>query len=147
MSTQAEIEAKRERLAALVEKQAPTSTRGVNHVAVISADLERAVGFYRDVLGMPLTNVAPNRDEPRSTHVNVDIGGGTMLSLFEFPDVTRPAEGGVGGLMHLAISLAKDKFDEIEGSLKRHGVRYQQIGHSVYFHDPDGMQIELTLVD
>ena len=147
MTTQAAIEAARERLRTLMTKAAPTPTTGVNHVAVVSADLERAANFYQGVLGMPLTSVAANRDEPRSTHINIDIGSGAMLSIFDFPDVKQPATGGVGGLMHLAISLPKARFDGIRRSLDQQGVTHQRIGDSVYLHDPDGLHIELTLVD
>ncbi|MEE9285046.1 MAG: VOC family protein [Dehalococcoidia bacterium] len=147
MTLSNDIEAKRKRLEAMVDRQATTPTRGVNHVAVVSADLERAARFYRDVLGMPLVSVAPNRDEPRSTHINIDLGNGVGLSLFDFPNVTRPAVEGVGGLMHLALSLPRERLEAIEARAKKAGLPIQRIGDSLYFHDPDGLMLELTLVD
>ena len=147
MSVSNDIEAKRKRLEAMVDRQATTPTRGVNHIAVISSDLERSAQFYHDVLGMPLVSVTPNRDEPRSTHINVALGGGVNLSLFDFPDVAGQAVGGAGGLMHLALSLPRDRLEAIEVRVKKAGVAIQRIGDSLYFHDPDGLMLELTLVD
>ena len=40
----------------------PSSARGVHHVALISADVERTVRFYQDLLEFPLTEVFENRD-------------------------------------------------------------------------------------
>ena len=97
MTTLQEIEATRQRLNALVEKEPTTPADGVNHLAVISADLERAVHFYRDVLGMALNSVTANRDEPRSPHINIALGRGTMLSLFDFPDMKGQAVQGPAG--------------------------------------------------
>ncbi len=37
--------------------RSPSSARGVHHVALISADVERTVRFYQDVLEFPLTEV------------------------------------------------------------------------------------------
>ena len=91
MGTIEETEAKRERLRSLVDKEHTAPTEGVNHVAVVSSDREKSARFYHDVLGMPLASVAPNRDEPRSTHINIALGSGTMLSLFDFPNVTAPS--------------------------------------------------------
>ena len=146
MTTLQEIEATRQRLEALVEKEPTTPAEGVNHVAVISADLERAVRFYRDVLGMALTSVTANRDEPRSTHINIALGRGTMLSLFDFPNVKGQAVQGTGGLMHLALWLPRERLARIEAALNEHQVPHQRIHDSIYFKDPDGMTLELTLV-
>ena len=140
-------EARRERLRALIDANGTTPTAGVNHIAVISSDLERSVQFYRDVLGMPLLSVDANRDEPRSTHLNIDLGNGVRLSLFDFPGVEQQASTGAGGLMHLAISLPGRRLEGIEASLAKHGIPTQRVGGSLYFHDPDGLQLELTLVD
>jgi catechol 2,3-dioxygenase-like lactoylglutathione lyase family enzyme len=115
MSTTDKIEARRARLKELVVTGSTTSTAGVNHIAVISADLEASVRFYREVLGMPLVSVAANRDLPESTHVDVDIGGGTRLSIFDSPHLQgRKAVEGAGGLMHIALSLSRERLEEVE---------------------------------
>ena len=60
-------------------------TGGVDHLAMISSDIERTIEFYTNVLGMRITNIIQNRDEPSSTHIFLDMGGGNMMAFFNFP--------------------------------------------------------------
>lgn len=52
-------------------------TGGVDHLALICSDMDKTISFYTDVMGMTLKKIVPNRDEPTSTHVFLDMGGGT----------------------------------------------------------------------
>ena len=143
------IEEKRLRLQRLVGKgPGESSGRGINHLAVFALDLEATADFYINGMGMPVTLVTSNRDEPRSTHMTVDIGNGVGLSFFDFPHVERlqtPALEGAGGTMHVAISIPQGHYDEIEGRLKERGIGYNRIGDSVYLRDPNGLTLELLL--
>ena len=145
-----QITEKRSRLERLVGKGPEvSSTRGINHLAVFALDLEATAEFYSEVLGMPVVSVTSNRDEPRSTHMNVDIGGGVRLSFFDFPHVERlqePAPEGAGGMMHVAIPIPRAEYEEVEGRLTKRGVPYHRIGDSVYFKDPNGMNLELMVI-
>lgn len=59
----------------------PIST-GFNHVATVTADLDRAVEFYRDVFDAAVTFEIPARDDhPRM--VALDLGGGSVLNIAE----------------------------------------------------------------
>ena len=124
----------------------PTSTaRGLHHTALISSDVERTVRFYQDVLGFPLTELIENRDYPGSSHFFFDIGNGNLIAFFDFPglDVGRYAEV-LGGLHHMAISVAPVRWRELEQRLTDVGVEHEvHSGVSVYFRDPDGARIEL----
>ena len=61
------IEAERDRIRSAYLKPGGTSTaRGLHHTALLSADVERTVRFYQDVLGFPLTELIENRDYPGS---------------------------------------------------------------------------------
>ena len=99
-------------------------------------------------MGMPVFGVTSNRDEPRSTHMNVDLGGGVSIAFFDFPHVERlkvPAPEEVGGMMHVAIPISPERYDEVEGRFKERGVPHRRIGDSVYLKDPNGMTIELII--
>ena len=143
-----ELDQKRARLRQWVPAdQQQTATRGVDHLAVFAKDLEATAAFYSEVLGMPVINVTANRDEPESTHMNVDLGNGTMLSFFDFPHVPRlrrKAPEGVGGSMHLALSNSPERLQQAKESLSRNKVKFQEIGGGLYFSDPKGLGIELT---
>jgi catechol 2,3-dioxygenase-like lactoylglutathione lyase family enzyme len=143
------IEAARDRIRTTHLRPAgdrPGSTaRGLHHTALISSDVERTVRFYQDVLGFPLTELIENRDYPGSSHFFFDIGNGNLLAFFDFPglDVGPYAEV-LGGLHHMAISVAPERWGELVERLTEAGIEHEvHSGVSVYFRDPDGARIEL----
>ncbi|MFC4502722.1 MULTISPECIES: VOC family protein [Streptomyces] len=122
-----------------------SSARGLHHTALISSDVERTVRFYQDVLEFPLTELIENRDYPGSSHFFFDIGNGNLLAFFDFPglDVGPYAEV-LGGLHHVAISVAPDRWSRLVDNLTGAGVDHEVHSEvSVYFRDPDGARIEL----
>ena len=147
-STNQELDEKRARLRQWIpQDRRPSATRGVDHLAVFAKDLEATAAFYSEVMGMPVINVTGNRDVPESTHMNVDLGNGTMLSFFDFPHVPRlrrKAPEGVGGIMHVALGIPPERLPQVKERLSRNNVKFQEIGGAVYFSDPNGLGIELT---
>jgi catechol 2,3-dioxygenase-like lactoylglutathione lyase family enzyme len=122
-----------------------SSARGVHHVALISSDVERTVEFYQGVLEFPLTEMFENRDYGGSTHFFFDLGNGNALAFFDLPglDVSAYAEV-LGGLHHLAISVAPDRWAHLRSKLDGAGVEYAHVDDSsLYFRDPDGARVEL----
>ena len=122
-----------------------TSARGVHHVALLSADVEATIAFYQGVLEFPLTELFENRDYGGSTHFFFDIGNGNALAFFDLPGLGLGAYAEVlGGLHHLAISVAPDRWLHLKDRLDTSGVPYQLVdGSSLYFNDPDGARLEL----
>src|SRR5213082_3136019 len=105
----------------------PASTaRGLHHTALISSDVERTIRFYQDVLGFPLTELIENRDYAGSSHFFFDIGNGNLLAFFDFPglDVGPYAEV-LGGLHHMAISVAPDHWQQLVERLTEAGVAHE----------------------
>jgi catechol 2,3-dioxygenase-like lactoylglutathione lyase family enzyme len=50
----------------------------------------------------------------------------------------------LGGLQHLAISVAPEKWEYLRGKLDAAGIAYDHVsGSSLYFRDPDGARLEL----
>ena len=127
----------------------PVATGGVDHLALICSDIEATIAFYTDVLMMLLTKVVPNRDEPSSTHIFLDMGGGNLLAFFDFPKhgPDRTVRG-VGSMHHVALKATAEKYQEIVRSLKAQGVEHSIHGSeakgSVYMRDPDGIMVEVT---
>ena len=143
-----DIDAKRERLRAMIASEGGTGapTGGVDHIAVFAKDLEQTARFYSEVMGMPVTRVTPNRDVAESTHMNIAIGNGMTLAFFDFPDVPRlqrRAPEGVGNVMHIAMPIPRDSFEKVKTRLEANRVMYQEVGHSLYLKDPNGLGIEL----
>jgi catechol 2,3-dioxygenase-like lactoylglutathione lyase family enzyme len=116
---------------------------GLDHVVLRVASLERAVEFYRTVLGC---RVERELQQPRLVQLRA---GASLVDLVPAAPV---AERGAGNMDHFALRL--DAFDAaaLQAHLRRHGVdpgevheRYGAAGYgpSLYFTDPDGNTVEL----
>jgi glyoxylase I family protein len=127
----------------------PTSTgRGIHHAALICSDVEQTIAFYQDLLGFPLVELVENRDYPGSSHFFFDLGNQTLLGFFDFPGLgLEPGVEAIGGVQHIAISAPRDRWEAARERLDAAGVKYagpdRGIEESMYFKDPDGIQIEL----
>jgi glyoxylase I family protein len=127
----------------------PRSTGGgVHHLALICADPERTIRFYQEVVGFPLVELFENRDYKGSSHFFFDIGNRNMLGFFDFPGLgLEPVPEGLGGVQHVAISVTPEVFEEKKRALDAAGIEYlgpdRGVEESIYFKDPDGIQIEL----
>lgn len=125
--------------------RAPSSARGLHHLALLSRDVEATIAFYQDLLEFPLTELFENRDYQGSTHFFFDMGHGNLLAFFDFPglDLGEYAEV-LGGLHHVAISVAPDRWEHLRKKLDAAGVPTTVMsGASIYFSGPDGERLEL----
>jgi glyoxylase I family protein len=133
--------------------QRPASSgRGIHHAALICSDPEATIRFYQDLLGFPLIELVENRDYPGSSHFFFDLGNSTLLGFFDFPGLgLEPGTEALGTVQHIAISVAPDRHAELRARLDAEGIAYggpdQGIEESLYFRDPDGIQIELLADD
>ena len=59
---------------------APRALAGINHVAVITADLDRFVALYGDLFEIA---VVASFDDEQGRHAVLDVGGGSFLHAFE----------------------------------------------------------------
>lgn len=122
------------------------AVRRLNHAVLFVSDLDRAVEFYRDVLGMtviatePRANAAFLRASRSENHHD--------LGLFGLgSEATRPPRGYVG-LYHLAWQV--DTIDDLvtardvlHGSGAWRGESSHGATKSLYGADPDGNEFEI----
>ena len=154
MPTDAEREELEARRASLREQyllppeQRSSPGRGLHHAALICSDVEQTIRFYSELLGFPLVELVENRDYPGSSHFFFDLGNQTLLGFFDFPGLgLQPGVESIGSVQHIAISTPRDRWEEIRKRLDQAGVAYdgpqRGIEESMYFKDPDGVQIEI----
>jgi catechol 2,3-dioxygenase-like lactoylglutathione lyase family enzyme len=118
---------------------------GIDHVALSVRDVERSAQWYIDVLGFE------KRYADVWGGVPTFVGKGTTaIALFPARDrdsgKSRPrAEIRI---LHLAFRADRKNFLAAQDDLKRRGIRFEfqdhEISHSIYFHDPDGHELEIT---
>jgi catechol 2,3-dioxygenase-like lactoylglutathione lyase family enzyme len=126
---------------------------GVNHVAVLTDDLDRFVAFYCDVFEL---EVAFSETTPAFRHAILRAGESSWLHPAEFsagahgeglPEMFRR-----GHLDHLALTVSTpDAFTALRTRLMDVGASsgsIEDLGafHSLWFEDPDGMHGEAVLI-
>lgn len=134
----------------------PLST-GFNHVATLTSDMAKTVGFYEQAFGGVVTFEVAKRDDHPWMKI-VDVGGGAFLNIFEVPAEEiigeRRRQGGRGAIDHFAIAV--DSLATLElmpERLRAAGAQevgeVQQLGQewSLFFRDPDGMELEVCCSD
>lgn len=126
----------------------PTTVQGIHHLALICRDVEETIQFYQEFLGFPLVELVENRDYAGSSHFFFDIGDRNLLGFFDFPGHEHPAfSETIGGVQHLAISIAPEQYEAAKKKLDEAGVAYlgpdRGVEESMYFRDPNGVGLEL----
>src|ERR1700685_2423672 len=96
-------------------------TLGFNHVATMTANLERYLTFYGDMFGAEVIHIMEAEgDHPRMAIV--DMGGESALNVFEVPADAivgdRGTMGGRGPIDHYALAVgSEDELLEIRDRL------------------------------
>jgi len=126
--------------------------RGLHHVTAICADMDRTIGFYRDVLGLPVVDDGPSDDDPQSRHVWFgDSGGhpGSLVSFMQYPELPAGVVG-LGSTHHFALVVETAEEQEAwVDYLRGRGVECTDpfdrgAFRSIYLRDPDGHIVELA---
>jgi catechol 2,3-dioxygenase-like lactoylglutathione lyase family enzyme len=111
------------------------ATRGINHLALVCADMARTVDFYQGLLGFDLVKTVeiPGGGQ----HFFFDIGGGDSLAFFWFADAPAVAPGlsqpafrpglgpitsGIGSMNHVAFDVDPDAIDAYPARLRAAGI-------------------------
>jgi catechol 2,3-dioxygenase-like lactoylglutathione lyase family enzyme len=100
----------------------------IDHVAVETSDPDATAAFYERVLG---ARIVKTKGHPVMAYL-----GPTAFAFHE--------TGGPGG--HTAVRVSDEERAEIKRKLDEAGVEWHErdheIGVGLFFHDPDGRQIE-----
>lgn len=133
--------------------------RGLHHVAYRCRDAKATVDFYTEFLGLKY-NMAVAENRVPSTgefsphiHIFFEMGDGSYLAFFELPespdmelDSNTP-----DWVQHLALRVADlDTLERYKARLEAGGTEVigpvdHKICQSIYFFDPSGHRMELTV--
>ena len=118
---------------------------GLDHVALAVRDVESSADWYVDVLGFE------RRYSGMWEGVPIFVARGkTAVALFpagkghKSPPSSRPS----AGMLHLALRANRKNFIAAQRDLESRGIAFHfqdhDISHSIYFRDPDGIELEIT---
>jgi catechol 2,3-dioxygenase len=116
----------------------------IGHVHLRVADLDRALHFYRDVLGFELKAEVPGAAFLAAGNYHHHIGLNTWGSRGG-----SPPPPGTTGLYHVAIryptrrTLADALRRLAEAGIRLDGASDHGVSEALYLHDPDGNGLEL----
>ena len=121
--------------------------KGIHHIALNVKDLDRAEGFYTDVLGFQVTN----RFSKGLRHLMLETGN-AAIALFESPELeVKEAINLLSeeGYLHLALEAEPADFENIVKELQSKNIHIDNgpvkrgNGQSIYFNDPDDNHLEI----
>jgi catechol 2,3-dioxygenase-like lactoylglutathione lyase family enzyme len=118
---------------------------GIDHIALAVKDVDRSVAWYKEVLGLK------RRHEEAWGNYPAMVGiGKTCVALFPVEGTKpRPSPGrDVLAMRHFAFRTDRANFERAKAELSQRGIpiesQHHGISESIYFHDPDGHEVEIT---
>ncbi|MDH4170201.1 MAG: VOC family protein [Acidimicrobiia bacterium] len=128
--------------------------QGINHLALVTPDMDTTVRFYTGVLGMPL--VATTMAGPMR-HYFFEMSPGNTVAFFEIEGAETFAKGAGSPppdhpiqLDHLSFNLADEAdLEQLRARLIAAGSEVteivdHQVIRSIYFTDPNGIALEAS---
>jgi catechol 2,3-dioxygenase-like lactoylglutathione lyase family enzyme len=123
--------------------------RGLAEIVLWTHDMDRSLGFYRDLFGLEVISPPELPNRFLSTG---EVSGGVpgMIVLVPHPGGDFPAAKRERVLHHLAFKVAPDRYEELRGSCEAAGLEVRGGVHPVlkgvrtfYVDDPMGNEVEV----
>lgn len=115
----------------------------IDHVALLVQDMQRAVQWYQEVLGMQrrYQDVWTGKRDPV-----VMAAGNVQIALFLPAQQEQIHPHDLNE--HFAVRVDRANFEQARRELEGRGIPFKVWDHkiclSLYFFDPDGNQVEVT---
>lgn len=113
------------------------------HAGIVVADTERALGFYRDVLGLAVSTERPDLGYPGAW---LQVGK-QQIHLLQLPNPDPLAGRPVHGGRDRHIALAVDDLEQLCQQLERHNIpftRSKSGRRALFCRDPDSNALEFV---
>lgn len=133
--------------------------KSLHHFAWRCRDAEETRAFYEDLLGLKYAHLIKADYVPSTgeycpyVHIFFEMGDGSYIAFFDLGDdvTAAPSSNTPAWVNHLALELESE--DELLAAKKRLedagveviGVTDHHIIKSIYFFDPNGVRLELTV--
>jgi catechol 2,3-dioxygenase-like lactoylglutathione lyase family enzyme len=127
---------------------------GINHLAMATADLDKTIRFWRDLLGIRLV---AGLGKPGYRHYFFQISDHDLLAFFEWPGLEAVPEKEHGYPVkgpfifdHISFGVeSEDDLWALKDKLEAAGFEVSEVIdhgfiHSIYSFDPNGIPIEFS---
>lgn len=132
---------------------------GLHHSAWRCRDAEETRHFYEDLLGMPLVHIVRADVVPSTgehcpyVHLFFQMNDGSCIAFFDLGDneAAEPSPNTPAWVTHLALRVPdRADLDGAKARLEAAGVEVLGVTdhhfvESIYFFDPNGIRLELTI--
>ena len=129
--------------------------RGINHLALVTDDMDATVRFYHGVLGAPLVATIGT---PGFRHYFFQFGDEQTVAFFEYKDAPIEPFAKPAGVPdpraiqfdHLSFNLPDERsLEALRARLEAFGCEVtevvdHQVMRSIYFTDPNGIALEAS---
>jgi glyoxalase family protein len=123
---------------------------GIHHITAVTGDAPQNVEFYAGLLGLRLVKKSVNQDDPTVYHLFYadEVGSyGSDLTFFEYPGARR-GQAGAGMVYRIVWRVGSaDALDFWAERLGSAEVAVERADGRLLFHDPEGLELELTVVE
>ncbi len=123
---------------------------GIHHITAITGDAPQNVRFYAGILGLRLVKKSVNQDVPNIYHLfyaDEEGGAGSDITFFEYPGAGR-GRAGAGMVYRIVWRVGSEaSLDFWVARLAEAGVETERDGGSLRFSDPEGLDLELRVVE
>jgi glyoxalase family protein len=121
------------------------SSRGIHHITAMAGGVQANTDFYGVLLGMPMTKVTVNFDEPSVYHTYFGVDGGapgTNITFFPWPHIV-PGQLGGGEASRVGYGVAEGTLGDWEERLAAEAVSFDSLDSEIHFAGPDGELLAL----
>ena len=138
---------------------APPPIQQLHHYAYRARDAEETRHFYEDILGLPMYHIIQSDHVPSTgeycpyTHFFFRLQDGSFIAFFDLGDdeAALPSPNTPAWVNHIAFEVnspadlqaAKARLEA--AGIDVLGVTDHHFVHSIYFFDPNGIRLELTV--
>jgi catechol 2,3-dioxygenase-like lactoylglutathione lyase family enzyme len=131
-----------------------TRYNGINHLALVTGDMDRTIRFWRDLLEMPLV---AGIGQPGYRHYFFAVSEFDLIAFFEWPGIEPLAEKDHGapvrgrvGFDHVSLGVhSPEDLWQLKDRLEAAGCWTSEVVdhgfiHSLYAFDPNNIPIEFS---
>jgi|HubBroStandDraft_1064217.scaffolds.fasta_scaffold234926_2 catechol 2,3-dioxygenase-like lactoylglutathione lyase family enzyme len=131
---------------------------GFNHIDLATKDMAATRAFYEGILGFPVvrSDIVEFEGRGPAQHVFFDCGDGQMIAFASSDNMPADLDTGINkglglppGVYHFAFEGGSvENLEALKASLEKHGVAVRGVEdhegwcRSIYFVDPNGLQLE-----